>query len=508
MNILKFICCIFVFLKCFNCLVNSLDNDCYRAAVFEHVQQARNLSIKDSQQIIDLNLRIYETVAHQAAQHESNIIVFPEDGIFFSVRSRADVKPFLEEIPNPFDKIIYNPCDDPVGYNNSRPILYRLSCLAKNNNIYIAADMGDIQKCNQNDSKCPSDGYYQFNTAVLFDNNGNLVAKYHKMHLFGETFYNTPPTQEIISVKTPFGRFGLQICFDMIYKTPGIAAIKDVGIDTMLFPTWWFDELPFLASSQYQQSWAITNEINLLASNIQISEYGSLGSGIYSGQNGAVIYSHAADGKAKLLIADIPISSKSGAKCLANPKSINFEPLTSESKTRIYGYSSMSMKDVSQVLLKKPMDLIEKCENGFCCSLNYTLSKSAFDENDDYYLIISNRTRGGHYPWCEEFCALVKCNSNANFECHSFPYTSAKTSFTNIRLTGNFSTEYVYPSVVTNDVQLVDRNQWQFTLSNIQNISHSQLSSESFNKPLITFGLYGRCYDRDPPYVQVYNGVL
>jgi len=201
----------------------------------------------------------------------ANIIVFPEDGLFFSQNTRQEVRPFLEEIPNPSNETIYNPCQEPDQYMNSRPILYRLSCLAKKLKIYVVADMGDIQRCN-GQTDCPSDGFYQFNTAVIFDDNGNLVAKYHKIHLFTETYYDLPPKPEMVVIDTPFGRLGVQICFDMIYETPGVYAVENLNVDTILFPTWWFDQLPFLTAAQYQQSWAIINKVNLLASNIHRPE--------------------------------------------------------------------------------------------------------------------------------------------------------------------------------------------------------------------------------------------
>lgn len=134
--------------------------------------------------------------------------------------------------------------------------------------MFIAADLIDRQPCNKTDPKCPSDNQYLFNTAVLFDRNGSLIAKYHKMHLFGEMALNLPPEPELIVVDTELGRLGLQICFDMIYNTPGHLLAQENKIDTMIFPTWWFDETPFLAASQYQMAWALGNNISLLASNI------------------------------------------------------------------------------------------------------------------------------------------------------------------------------------------------------------------------------------------------
>ncbi len=115
--------------------------------------------------------------------------------------------------------------------------------------MFVGADMVDVQPChNSSKVKCPSDNLYAFNTAVLFDREGHLLAKYHKIHLFGEMSKNLPPTEELVVVDTEIGRLGLQVCFDMIFKTPGHKLASEHLIDTLVFPTWWFDESPFLSS--------------------------------------------------------------------------------------------------------------------------------------------------------------------------------------------------------------------------------------------------------------------
>ena len=61
------------------------------------------------------------------------------------------------------------------------PVQARLSCLAKNNSIYVVANMGDKKPCTSSHSKCPANGHYQYNTNVVYDKMGKLVARYHKV---------------------------------------------------------------------------------------------------------------------------------------------------------------------------------------------------------------------------------------------------------------------------------------------------------------------------------------
>ena len=363
--------------------------------------------------------------------------------------------------------------------------------------------MGDIQKCLKNHSHCPDDGFYFYNTAVLFDDKGNLVMKYHKMHLFGEKSFNTPKKNEIVYADTPFGRIGMFICFDMIFKSPALNLVGDLNVTTMLFPTLWFDELPFLSAVQYHHGWAVTNQVNLLSSNMHNLLTGTLGSGIHSGQNGFIVYTNEFDNKPKLLLADIPIDSKSKNNCKPNSEIINIDisailnaPISAQ--TKIYLFKTMDMTGVSQKKLTKSSNESSLLNNNLNCTVKYQLLDDKTFNEEQYYLIAANRIRKSTYQWCEEFCALIKCKSDYEGKCVSFTNQVKDHLFKNVSLSSSFSTKYVYPSATTNNIKLIPLNQWKFSIDNQNDKFHAELSIDSIDKPLLVLGLYGRCYQRDP----------
>jgi predicted amidohydrolase len=63
-----------------------------------------------------------------------------------------------------------------------------------------------------------------FNTSLLFDRDGELVASYRKIHLFDVHLPGQPPIKEsfsysagdqVVTAQTEFGRAGLSICYDL-----------------------------------------------------------------------------------------------------------------------------------------------------------------------------------------------------------------------------------------------------------------------------------------------------
>src|SRR5699024_5351802 len=87
---------------------------------------------------------------------------------------------------------------------------------AKKNNIYL--NCGSILE--------KADDQRVYNTSILFNPKGEIIAKYRKTHLFDVYLKNkiidkesdtVKPGEEIVAAKTKFGGIGLTICHDLRY---------------------------------------------------------------------------------------------------------------------------------------------------------------------------------------------------------------------------------------------------------------------------------------------------
>jgi predicted amidohydrolase len=88
------------------------------------------------------------------------------------------------------------------------------------------------------------DGSSLFNTAFVFDPRGELIAKYRKIHLFeitypdGRTYREKDiihPGNKIITFDTPYGRIGLQICFDIRFPILS-KKLQEQGAELIVVP--------------------------------------------------------------------------------------------------------------------------------------------------------------------------------------------------------------------------------------------------------------------------------
>ena len=229
---------------------------------------------------------------------------------------------------------------------------------------------------------------------------------------------------------------------------------------------------------------------------------GSIGSGIYSGENGHLICSDLKEERAQLLIADIPIhSNNKDAKCLKNRfnQTIPIDNLIDSSKYKVI--YDLDLKSSALFKLEAQQNSVDICNNGFCCRLEYTVESQNLLKEESFWFIAYNKSGEAlaqtDYPICEEVCGIFRCEDDS---CKSFPIES-KTIFKELRISAKFSTNYTYPGAITNQLALIPNNKL-FYQNDRQIGSEVKFSLANFNEPILSMSLYGRCYQRDPPYKQ------
>jgi len=91
-----------------------------------------------------------------------------------------------------------------------------------------------------------AEGGRVYNTAVLIDDQGNLILKYRKINVLvvGQEFYSVGQTLSV--VETPFGIIGVDICSDNYSDSLEIGhVLARMGAQVILSPSAWTSEYHF-----------------------------------------------------------------------------------------------------------------------------------------------------------------------------------------------------------------------------------------------------------------------
>ncbi|MGB8310731.1 MAG: nitrilase-related carbon-nitrogen hydrolase [Halobacteriota archaeon] len=133
---------------------------------------------------------------------------------------------------------LFNYCKD---FKTGEPIPGRttevFTALAREKGVYIV--MGSILEVESQPSVTASPLLY--NTSILIDPSGSIVAKYRKIHLFAyhsKERYFLKPGQDIIVADTDIGTVGLSICYDIRFPELYRALIKR-GAEIIVCPAAW-----------------------------------------------------------------------------------------------------------------------------------------------------------------------------------------------------------------------------------------------------------------------------
>ncbi|XP_063602312.1 biotinidase-like [Penaeus indicus] len=412
--------------------------------------------------------------------------------------------------------------------------------------------------------ECLDSGFYVFNTEVVFDREGVVVAKYHKKSLYLEPGF-TPGSQDDREAifTTDFGvTFSLQVCFDILYGGPGTSNVVERGVTDVIMSSYWVDELPFLTAPQMWQSWSEGLAVNLMVANFHGPEEGALGSGIFRGLTSQdSLYTYDPNSGTKLLVGEVvsrrttPLPTPTGhsddattskgtarmdsdATVIQSPSQAvpvgeevalgilqetgwiptdNGEDVETEEQK---GQPEAEGREIrtDRVFLHEDLDrysnyALERgdgvmkrslCHNdSLCCSVTYSFPADPTDESSFLLLAYSGVAEKGDgaYLLFTQVCAVVYCLNENVTSCARIEENGApqKTSFRAHNITGDFDTSYIYPSVFTQELKLVDTSLWDFESSvSSEKMVKSTLVLHEDVDYLLSLRLFGRWFDRDP----------
>uniref|UniRef100_A0A6G1RC36 Vanin 1 n=1 Tax=Hypotaenidia okinawae TaxID=2861861 RepID=A0A6G1RC36_9GRUI len=473
--------------------LQALASDTFIAAVYEHAVILPDFTFKpvspaDALALMNKNMDILEGAVKEAAQKGAKIIVTPEDGIYGWRFTRETIYPYLEDIPDP--AVNWIPCTDPTRFAPA-PVQERLSCMARNNSIYVVANIGDKKPCNSSDPGCPSDGRYQYNTNVVYDSEGKLVARYHKYNLFRrETQFNYPKEPERVTFDTLFGKFGIFTCFDILFQDPAVVLVSELQVDTVLFPTAWMNVLPFLTAIEFHSAWAMGMGVNLLSANTHNHFLEMTGSGLFTPEGPAAYHYDSRTREGRLLIAELSARPRLSP---TYPPAVNWSSYATSIKKvpekdtfsgavrrDIFTFSELRQEDGNYTV----------CQGDLCCHLVYRMSNKSNDEV--YVLGAFDGLHGSLIKYHWQICTLLKCKSTELNSCGQQVET-AQTRFEMFSLSGTFGTNYVFPEVLYSGVQLAP--------GEFEVLRDGRLTSKhGTSKPVLTVTLFGRLYEKDLPH--------
>jgi len=165
------------------------------------------------------NLDKAEAFAREAAHHEARLVVLPEV--------------FLWRGPRDHERLAAEPIPGPSST--------RLAALARQLQVHLVA--GSLLEHSGTDKV--------FNTSILFDAHGEMVARYRKLHLFDvdipgqvtirESDTRTPG-QDPVLVSTELGVIGMSVCYDLrfpeLYRQLTLAGAEIITVPSAFtFPT-------------------------------------------------------------------------------------------------------------------------------------------------------------------------------------------------------------------------------------------------------------------------------
>ncbi|XP_053679231.1 vanin-like protein 2 [Anopheles nili] len=458
----------------------------YIVSVVEFHPESMNMPIEQRTKI---HLDEYSHLIRSHEARLADIIVFPE----LTLNSLSDTV----FVPEPNQHIA--PCDD------HGTILVALSCLAREVQKYLVINLSE-QFYLQSQAET-----VRYNTNVVFDRNGTVIARYRKFNLFKEPGTSVTATPELISFETDFGvRFGVFTCFDILFAAPTLELIKQ-GLRDFVFPAFWTSEPPFLTSTQIFESWAYATNANLITSGTNYGPSGATGTGVFNGRNGALLTHYTGQPTRALYTVKVP---KSGTKDVnsryhSDTSDVLEVPMVETSGHRLPGYELENVRmgrdfleqfTTIQLNPVRQHDLISQiiCNGMFCCDFTVSLMMDTTLQPTHYYRLAvfdGVRTFQGFADAHVSICGVIVCANQSITSCGLLlPKNSGYMQFSAISISGQFIANGTLAMPNTLDMRMYsyDTSYYTFT-SQINHTSNIQLVNMNLTSPVSdmqTFGIY------------------
>ena len=367
--------------------------------------------------------------------------------------TRNTIMPYLEYVPDP-DTTILAPCDKPTSIKAAEVQIY-LSCVAKNNSIFVVANMGARQPCPPHDSDCPVDGVYQYSTNVVYNPKGQFVARYFKYNLDKEeTYFDKPRVVNLTTFETPFGRFGTFTSSDILYKDPTVTLIKKMNVTNIAYPSAWREELPLMSAIEFHSAFSEGISVNLLAANLHIPTLGYYGSGLYwptgTSIDGSYYYNDSSSSKGYLVVDSLTpfLPPENGVNVFRDNIPIIPTPSRSKKSHKKTHKLKINGDEYTSTILKRSHDFYNPhvCQGEVCCDA----SIEGFFPKDEVFAF--GAFDGVHVGVGEEYylqaCVFIKCANSTEESCGS-PTKMSQTDLDKMSFVANFSLGIVFPEVLS-----------------------------------------------------------
>lgn len=185
---------------------------------------------------------------HAAKAAGAQLLVLPElhNNHYFCKNDRADKDEFAETIPGPSTR--------------------KLGQAAKEAGIVVVASLYE---------KADTGSYY--NTAVVFETNGEIAGTYRKMHIphdehyYRESLYFAPGDLGFNPISTSVGKLGVLVCWDQWYpEAARMMALR--GAQLLIYPTaiGWVSVDPSDEQARQLSAWQTIQRSHAIANHLPV----------------------------------------------------------------------------------------------------------------------------------------------------------------------------------------------------------------------------------------------